>query len=80
MMVKYRVGAAKNRQCECIIGGITIDCHVDNASDYPVINWLNQLNKLVIEGYFFFLLRYIGQHDLSPTTKITIRYKLSTYS
>ena len=33
-------------------------------------------------GLFFFLLllRYIGQHDLSPTTKITIRYKLSTYS
>ena len=30
---------------------ITIDGHLDNASDYPVINWLNQLNKSVIEGY-----------------------------
>ena len=40
-----------NRQCECIIGGITIDNHVDNATDYPVINWLNQLNKSVIEAY-----------------------------
>ena len=30
---------------------VTIDGHVDNASDYPVINWLNQLNTSVIEGY-----------------------------
>ena len=49
--MKYCTGVGKNRQCECIIGGITIDCHVDNASDYAVINWPNQLNKLVIEGY-----------------------------
>ena len=51
MRMKYCVGVAKNRQCECIIGGITIDGHVDNASYYPVIKCLNQLNKLVIEGY-----------------------------
>ena len=51
MRMKYCVSVGKNRQCECIIGGITNDGNVDNASDYPVINWLNQLNKLVIEGY-----------------------------
>ena len=49
--MKYCAGVDKNRQCESVIGGITIDGHVDNASDYPVINWLNQLNKSVIEGY-----------------------------
>ena len=43
--MKYCIGVGKNRQCECIIGGITIDGHVDNLSDYPVINWPNQLNK-----------------------------------
>ena len=48
--MKYCVGVGKNRQCECIIGGRTIDGHVDNVSDYPVIDWLNQLNKLVVEG------------------------------
>ena len=51
MRMKYCVDVGKNRQCECIIGGITIDGHVDNASDYPVISWLNQLNELVIERY-----------------------------
>ena len=30
---------------------VTTDGHVDNASHYRVINWLNQLNKSVIEGY-----------------------------
>ena len=24
---------------------VTIDGHADNASDYHVINWLNQLNQ-----------------------------------
>ena len=51
MRMKYCIGVGKNRQCECIIDGITIDGHVDNASDCPVINWPKQLNKLVIEGY-----------------------------
>ena len=51
MKIKYCVGVGKNRQCECIIGRIAIDGHVDNASDYPVTDWLNQLNKLVTEGY-----------------------------
>ena len=51
MRMKYCIGVGKNRQCVCIIGGITIDGHVDNASDYPVINWPNQLNKSVIKGY-----------------------------
>ena len=46
--MKYCVGVDKNRQCEWVV---TIDGHVDNASDYPVINWPNQLNKSVIEGY-----------------------------
>ena len=51
MRMKYCVGVGKNRQCECIIGSITIDGHVDNASEYLVIDCLNQLNKLMIEGY-----------------------------
>ena len=51
MRMKYCIGVGKNRQCECIIGCITIDGHVDNASDYSVINWPNQLNKVVTEGY-----------------------------
>ena len=33
MRMKYCVGVGKNRQCECIIGGITMD----NESVYPVI-------------------------------------------
>ena len=37
MRMTYCIGVGKNRQCECIIDGITIDGHVDNASDYPVI-------------------------------------------
>ena len=28
---------------------VTIDGHVNNASDYLFINWLNQLNKSVID-------------------------------
>ena len=27
---------------------VTFDGHVDNVTDYPVINWLNHLNKSVI--------------------------------
>ena len=36
---------------------VTIDGHVNNVSDYPVINWLNQLNKSVIVGYMTKTLR-----------------------
>ena len=46
---------------------MTTDGYVNNASDYPVINWLNQLNKSVIEGYMVKRRsRQVSQSKLMP--------------
>ena len=46
--MKYCVGADNIDNVNALLA-VTIDGHVDNASDYLVINWLNLLNKSVID-------------------------------